>query len=1520
MKKFKKVLSALTAISIAFSGMGAVFANGTENKFEILANIDYDSVRRNDTPWDFSQALEGDRKWETNDGFSGNVSLKLVSNGAGYTGVEFFTGWNYSGAVQTKVNLTEGKTYILSWKTKKIDPAVTFSGFRTDSYVFTSSDGKNESTKDWIYGYDAKPADRGWKTASFKFKAGEAIGGVSTKKILNKLPDIMYHGGNSKDVLLIDDFRISEINDVSVLEGTDPTASVSGMNSKSVEVTFSQEMNEKDVSNPKAYMINGVEAKSVIYNKTSKTATVTPANEFAIGEKVEITVSAADYLGRAVNTTQTRSIAYDGTYNVDGFAYGEYDDALYRDGGYDGGYDPEYDYTKDEQEVKYLIDENFVCAGTTEQQGESVKAPSGWDARTLGGGLKNQYFYYQALCDVSDKFPVELSRSFERANHGKLTLEFIYVPIIKEQSGATFNLYSGNDKAVTFEEKSDGLYLKSKNGDIFLGASKVRNAAGPVVNSWQGDAGYNNGVRAEINLDTNKIEKVFFKGKEVAAARDIDFLNEVEYIDCFNVNTGDENVGELWMRGVQLYRGYVLNDRFATAGTNVPTDYNANDSVSMMRQDSGTPWDNANMVLKQGASAYKNFDKIENDKMVFEYHIYQPEKSNGFELSLNNGTTEVIKYSVKDNKFYYNTEDGDKELYSDYFAGVWYKLRAYLDLKTKTATLYVNGIKKVENVALSSNTIDTLKVSNSDAKDVYADWFRLWYDTEEAADYCPEPQPVKPKDGIELGMQFCPMWRNGFHTGWDTINTDKRRVPYLGYYDEGNPEVNDWIIKDLLEHGFTFQRITVIADTNGPYCNPNFGGQFIDEGLKYAKYADMLPYCVLLETGSVYTPTKEYFMNHYLPYLIEHYFKDPRYFKIDGRPVLSVWNTANLFKYAGTREDANLALEDKKELCKQFIADIRKACMDAGVGNPLITGNVSANESALKLYKELGLDASMPYGSANTLEGQKAEIDKSLRYTGNEECLDKTITFSPGLDGSVWNTTGTQVIESEDYRTLLDYYLSKRDSFASDSLARRVVCFDTFDEYGEGHWIAPTGGEGFGYYDEIYEAFTGNDESDHTHVVPTTAQKDRFNNCYPANRRMKTIEVPQSVPSHEVEGSTVKKAWNFNTNGDTEGWYTMQYIDGLTAQDGALTGKVTGADSIIHIRNLDIDYRGVIQLKVRIKYDTAKTVTQNQLFYICAEEGHDSWTQAQSFQLSGEWNKDSGYVDLIYVLAGTNFSSNLTGLRFDPINGMPPDEGGTTFSIDKIELIYNSDYDNTAKDEEKFNSSPAYFVNGENVETIDYAPSVKNGENYYPLRELAVKLGGKVDYDRLNDRTTVYTAVTDSSQGFEYVDLNKYIQIDGKTQTTTLGEGLSSAAAEPMLFEDNHIVYASEKLFRQMFNKQLSFDKSTRYITAAEVSGYISTLQVNAENKTASISVENYTDSSFGGHLIAAIYDKGVLKAVKIGDYQTAVSGGALSFKGMDVSNVDFDSSDLEVKYFVFESMDNLKAVTSPFDSIIISK
>ena len=1100
---------------------------------------------------------------------------------------------------------------------------------------------------------------------------------------------------------------------------------------------------------------------------------------FALAAALSLAVSSFTFNVSA----EDEQIYYDGTYNVCGFEYGEYDDARYRNGGYDAGYDPTYDYTKDEQEVKWFIDENFAYASRDiTQQGEVVTTPSGWDVRNIGGGVKDQYYYYYALEDKSEKFATEINRKFENANHGKLTFEFLFTPIQSGQDGVTFRLYGDNTAAVSFVMRNDKLYLQQRGGnEKFVGNVKVRGDG--EIQGWANEVSYNTGVRAEINMDTQMIEKVFVNG--TLMAENEPFMNNVAYLNNCNINTGDENVGTIWMRAVKLRRGWLLHDQFLTSMDNVPPDYNPSGDVSMEGIFKSQPFDWFNMVLGKGASVNKAFERVNDKKMVFEYHFMMPEKTDGFELKLVGKCSDTIRFTTENGNFCYDTGGGSQLLYENYYKNVWYKIRAYLDLENKTADLYVNGMKKFEGVPLLNTSLDRMWVSVSPnaQSSVKFDYPRLWFDTPEPEDYCPVPQPVKPTDSnFKLGMQVCPMWRNGYHMAWDNTNKDKNRLPYYGYYDEGDPEVADWIIKDLVEHGFTYQRITVGAATPISPCDMPFGFQYLDEGFKYAKYSDLMKYCVLWENVSIYDARPEYIIDTFAPYCIEHYFKDDRYLRIDGRPVFVVYKLDAWKTYAAAQDDESI-----KALADGF----RQKCIDAGVGNPLMAIGAGFTESGLENAKKYGFDFSTDYGADITTDGIKDQLDLSLKNIDKGTGI---VTLGAGING----INGSYNFTPQDFGNVLDCYNATREKYPADSLAKKMVCFDTFDEFAEGHYLAPSGLYGFAYYDLVKQKFCGGDPSDHTDTVPTASQKDRFNNCYPPNRRLLNAGQRKGIGTTVPEDAKVVFKWDFENPDEFVNWSSLD-ISSLHVEDGCLVGSVSGADSQIYMPNININSNGIVQVRIRIKYDTKAQIMGRKIYYIC-DNGY-SWREAQAASNGKQLNAKDGFVDTIFPIAGANLTGTLKQLRFDVIDYPPSDYADTKFMIDSIELIYSPAYDTTEADNEKFESAPSFTKIDDNVEAIGSAPVQQNGKWYYPLRSVAYNLGAKVDYDGKNNKVNV---ISNGLIG----------EIDLGEQKAYVNGG--TVRENPVVINQNDTTFITAKFFTQMFGKTLEYDASTRIITISD--------------------------------------------------------------------------------------------------------
>jgi|GEM_PF-4240713 len=299
MKKLKKVFAVLLTMLFA-APSGVSFAEGAS--YEVLCDLNYENISSGTTScWDYAQGgTYGKSQFIHTDGFSGDTSIQFTTTNDNNRLADFQPNRGWDGS-SCEIALTQGNTYIMSFKVKKI---------ADDAKFFALRDQSSGNSWVWGYGEKFKPADTGWRTVSHTFTVG---GNYSTDgKTFTKVPIFCFTSPTVQNgaILLIDDFRTVKINDTSILNGTDPTAEVTGLSPAAMTVTFTQEMMESDVTNPKAYIIDGAEAQSVTYDAATKTATVVPSTELTPGTNVNVTVSACDYIGRAVYTTAEENVAY----------------------------------------------------------------------------------------------------------------------------------------------------------------------------------------------------------------------------------------------------------------------------------------------------------------------------------------------------------------------------------------------------------------------------------------------------------------------------------------------------------------------------------------------------------------------------------------------------------------------------------------------------------------------------------------------------------------------------------------------------------------------------------------------------------------------------------------------------------------------------------------------------------------------------------------------------------------------------------------------------------------------------------------------------------------------------------------------------------------------------------------------------------------------------------------------------------------------------------------------------------
>jgi len=357
--------------------------------------------------------------------------------------------------------------------------------------------------------------------------------------------------------------------------------------------------------------------------------------------------------------------------------------------------------------------------------------------------------------------------------------------------------------------------------------------------------------------------------------------------------------------------------------------------------------------------------------------------------------------------------------------------------------------------------------------------------------YVPEPQPAT-SDRI-VAAHYYAAWKKGaagIHEGFDDLAEEfPERTPLMGYYDEENPEVCDWEIKWAVEHGINcfiycwyrkpenMGKPVTIEDLRCPHG--------IHEALFNAKYQKYMKFAIMFEASPRWGGTDEKDMiENLMPFWMDTYFKKDNYLIIDNKPVLFVFNQRRL---AGECFESVQSQRTTFDACREYA---RKCGFD---GMIFAACNPSSSRDVHDDFMERGYDFRFGYDSGysapydfypdedNIIKEQCEIFMKNLevgntQFVATPSCFqDPTPRFSQR-----WNDLGYKFREwskiwylsPEKYKVLLRKMKEISDSLPENAWARRLIMIDNWNEWDEGHFVAPSHKFGYKYLQAIREALT----------------------------------------------------------------------------------------------------------------------------------------------------------------------------------------------------------------------------------------------------------------------------------------------------------------------------------------------------------------------------------------------------------------------------------------------------------------
>ncbi|MBP3580569.1 MAG: hypothetical protein J6K12_04905, partial [Clostridia bacterium] len=632
-------------------------------------------------------------------------------------------------------------------------------------------------------------------------------------------------------------------------------------------------------------------------------------------------------------------------------------------------------------------------------------------------------------------------------------------------------------------------------------------------------------------------------------------------------------------------------------------------------------------------------------------------------LAIMNGDKTAFSMNARNGKI--TTADG--KLLRNYTPGVWQQLRVEADTAKDTALIKING-KKCLTVPFTEDGIDNIVISAAGTGDFYFDDVKV-FNTFEYPDYCPVPVPVN-DDEWYSGMSVCSLWREGSHFGWDCVTPYEDVTPVLGYYDEGIPEVADWEIKFMAEHGYDYQRFCWYQGGYNEYIKkPQYSDDAIHDGYFNAKYSDMLDFTIMWENVG-YSGTADDFYNKIWPYWVDWYLTDERYFCIDNKPVIAIYTHPQFVKTMGGKpEGVKAAIDFMDAECKKLGFD----------GVIVYVSDSNANEATNKQLAECGYDAKVAYHFdelAYSAEYQKGRMLDEF----NAGHITFTASAGIGFNDIGWTETRTPLATAEEFEEALrwsrDEFLPMYANRDVDDWHTKSVLTNTWNEFGEGHYVFPSGVNGFGYLDahrHVFSSVAGTNDSKHFDVVPTDNQKARLGYLYSARRvPMRKTFLVESADTFDYDKFVRIKAWDFENPEDCKLWEALAKTTDPVYDpvEKALVGATTEVDG--HIKMVSdpvnfFDAGDVKWLHLRMKIDVCAGSRVELYFTFDTQQSYSAKNAAYIPVLcDGEYH--DYYFDMTTI---ATWSGEIQGLRLDPTNDV------TGYYIKSIEFI--SDYALTTK-------------------------------------------------------------------------------------------------------------------------------------------------------------------------------------------------------------------------------------------------
>lgn len=1014
-----------------------------------------------------------------------------------------------------------------------------------------------------------------------------------------------------------------------------------------------------------------------------------------------------------------------------------------------------YDTSVFEGERVYLVEEGFTECSNSRLDSDAM--PSGWNIDRRGGMLRSDGEKV-LMMDGDSENVVSLEKDILPHKYGDIVLEASMCMKNVYNDGFHYEL-SGNGKTVLrLETHGRNLCYLSPGGKLI-----------PIA-EYQPDVSV--GIKAVIHMDSKTID-LTVSDKEIS---DVKFYSDSELLNKIKISTSKEGEMIVAPEFIHLYVNFIVNERFhRTNKGKTPVDWkmNLDNAAGIGIDEIESQRGNINS-LKLTTLSVLDYPCISKDfvtdkkRITVEFFTLIPQKHDGIEYALKNGTDNVITIQSKGEDFVLNNET---MLYKEYVTNFWNRFKIILDYETHSADIYLNYNLLIENVPIS-DTVDCLSFTSGVNKgsEMWLDDVLVYEATDIPQGYPEQPRAVKPKNGLDVGMVMYSMWREGFHFGWDTISPYDERTPYMGYYSEGNAESVDWETKWLLEHGVNFQIYpfcSVNRETPAPLKRLIRGQAILDGFLNSARFP--MDFCIMWSNpNSESIIGMEDFENNILPYWVENFFKNKNYKTIDNKILIYTYQTEKIIENLGGKDNFKKALK--------MIDD---AAQKIGYDGAKIVVSIDISDEECKEYGVL----KYRYSWADIADSQEAVISYTTNHMENGYG-GYILSVPQGYNNTPWRINSVGFMTPDEVDSILKNFSENINRWKEKgNEGADIFTLTCWNEWGEGHFYGPSKLYGFSYMNSVRNRLTDAGVL-YDEQLPTEKSYVRMNVMYPLGREFLKI-MPDQISAEASSDTVLLKEYDFSNPETFNEITSAEGITNLRVENGVLMGTASAQDSKIRISNVNIDASKISFVKADVWQETASSLRVYFATDIDPEMGKNNK------RIAGSTSAEKNLVETILLPAAKSaLKGTISDIRIDPDDNLFGD-----FKIKKIQFWGTKDKNISLR------------IDGTEYE-LNTPIRMINGKAYLSAYQYF--------YTTLKTNT-----IWNRADGKLHIDYGKYSVDLYDGQTDYYVNGVKKSFSAPSFFEDGNFYVPIREFFEEIgfevvWNDDFSIDLYSEPYRAAQ--------------------------------------------------------------------------------------------------------